>query len=234
MLTFRFGKRLSGVQKPWLPDSEFARIVQDLDAWSATLPAVLQFHPNQVYIRKSKSQLSAFIFLHTAYHLCYLDLFRLAIPSIQIPGAAQLWTGDEQNYRAVCLRILFEHANVITSILEEALKHGTEGLLDSMIGLMAHEAARYQIFYTSVDSSSDTMDVVFRNVHIDARTLTRLRALGSKVDLMVYPNSQTGLTGSETRWQNYFEKGGLTLRFSVQIQMICRVTQGLTLPPQRL
>jgi len=186
----RFGKHLETAQRPWLPESEFATIAHDLDAWSRTLPPVLHFNPSQTYIRKAKSQLSAFIFLHTAYHLCYLDLFRISLPKIPIPGATALWEGedDHHNYRAVCQRTLFDHSNIISSILEEALKHGSDGLLDSMIGLTAHEAARYQILYSSLDTNSDTMDLIYHNVQINARTLTRLSSLNFKVDGMVPPH----------------------------------------------
>jgi hypothetical protein len=113
-----------------------------LDSWAQTLPPILHFNASQVYIRKSQNQLSAFIFFHTAYLLCYLDLFRISLPRIPIPGAAAIWEGDENDYRSICQHVLFEHSNTISSILEETLKHGNEGLLDLTIGLTAHEAAR--------------------------------------------------------------------------------------------
>jgi len=92
-----------------------------------------------------------------------------------------------------------------------------------MIGLTAHEAARYQILYSSLDTSSDTLELVHHNVQINARTLTRLSSLGFKVEAMVLP-PHPSLTTAPLRRQNASKTRLRSVHFGVHAEDPSQVT----------
>ncbi|KFX96369.1 hypothetical protein V490_03373 [Pseudogymnoascus sp. VKM F-3557] len=109
---------------PWSEDSEFASIINKLDALESNLPSHLKFNNINSYIHQSHFQQGAFYAMHLAYHQCYCDLYRVVLPGYQFP-ITKAFTSASTEFIQQCQHRCYHHADAISKIFKIAL--GSDG-----------------------------------------------------------------------------------------------------------
>jgi hypothetical protein len=175
----RFVKHLDEALDPWLPDSQFQQLQAELRRWHDRLPYSLRFSRTAIYMRKESSQTGGLLLLHITYHQTFCDLNRIAmgnlfkiLPRIEFPPTQTAFVKQIQDQ-------CFEHAVVLSSIFEEAGKHGPDTLADTWLSIIAHETVKVIVNYVAQDMGTADKDDEFRRqvtsyLHQNIRALKRM------------------------------------------------------------
>lgn len=145
----RFVKHLDRAQPPWVSDSEFSQLDQELRSWYDSLPSTLQFSTSALYIRKERSQLGALTLLHITYHQTTCDLYRIGMPRLFKIRTKIQYPPEKLEFLANVQHTCFFHAQQIASILRTALGHGVKTLADTWLAVVAHDTNRVMLYYVT-------------------------------------------------------------------------------------
>ncbi|KAF2092238.1 hypothetical protein K490DRAFT_32867 [Saccharata proteae CBS 121410] len=104
----------------WSQDSEFHKLRDQAQSFKASLPARLQWNPENLQSHITERTANQFIFLHIIYHQLILVLNRFALPS---SAASRPPKDMPQQFFADCARSALESANQISILVEEATDH---------------------------------------------------------------------------------------------------------------
>jgi hypothetical protein len=152
------------------------------------LPPSLRLNEETVSVHQDLKQLGALFSLHLTYHQCYCDLLRVVLPGYVFPITAG-FANAPPDYIAWCRRTCWEHACVVSQLLETALQYGLEALADEVFRVFAYESTRIQVTYTHLLSSTEQLEVqavTARNAHINMSAIEAVDVgLPAQVDTMV-------------------------------------------------
>lgn len=140
-------KHLDQAKLPWLPDSEFAQLDRELQAWCATLPANLQYTASTIYLRKESSQLGALCLFHCTYHQTMLDFYRIGTPELFKLRSAFHFPPEMSDFQRHLQYALFKEARTLGAIIAEAEHHSPRMIGDPWFPTMAYESNRVMLFY---------------------------------------------------------------------------------------
>ncbi|KAH7141852.1 fungal-specific transcription factor domain-containing protein [Dactylonectria macrodidyma] len=140
-------KHLDQAKLPWLPDSEFAQLDRELQAWYASLPANLQFTASTIYLRKESSQLGALCLFHCTYHQTMLDFYRIGTPELFKLRSAFHFPPEMSDFQRHLQYALFKEARTLGAIIAEAEQHSPRMIGDPWFPTMAYESNRVMLFY---------------------------------------------------------------------------------------
>ncbi|KAH7144225.1 fungal-specific transcription factor domain-containing protein [Dactylonectria estremocensis] len=140
-------KHLDQAKLPWLPDSEFAQLDRELQAWYATLPANLHFTASTIYLRKESSQLGALCLFHCTYHQTMLDFYRIGTPELFKLRSAFHFPPEMSDFQRHLQFALFKEARTLGAIIAEAEQHSPRMIGDPWFPTMAYESNRVMLFY---------------------------------------------------------------------------------------
>ena len=144
-------KHLDTAQAPWIPTSEHVRLEARLTRWEDELPPSLLLTQQSIYMNKGSAQVGGLLFLHLTYRKTRCDLYRIGMQD-----SSNIWKAEgyealvnresfEKNLQDLC----FQQAIFISSIFEEALRHGANTLADTWLSVVAHDACRIIVHYFS-------------------------------------------------------------------------------------
>ncbi|KAF4453133.1 hypothetical protein F53441_4130 [Fusarium austroafricanum] len=140
-------KHLDTAKLPWLPDSEFAQLDQELQMWHASLPPSLQFKTSNIYIRKESSQLGALCLFHCTYHQTMLDFYRIGTPELFKLRSPFDFSPERHGFQRHLQYALFKEARTLAAIIAEAEQHGPRMVADTWFPTIAYESNRVMLFY---------------------------------------------------------------------------------------
>lgn len=154
-------------------------------------------------MRKESSQVGGLLMLHLTYHQTFCDLNRIALgnlfkirPRIEFPPSQE---GFLRRVQDQC----FEHAVVLSSIFDEAAKHGPDTLADTWLCCVAHDSAKVMVNYVSKGMGSAEKDKSFRRqvtsyLHGNLRALKRMIPMYALAKQLASTPPPPGLTLPET------------------------------------
>ncbi|KAI8579976.1 hypothetical protein K450DRAFT_240004 [Umbelopsis ramanniana AG] len=148
----KYVKRFMEDEDPWLPTSEFSRILSDLMAWKMSCPSDLALTPSVIFIRKEQGLLLPLFLIQILYHLCYCDIFRIVMPGLSYPKTSSIEAiqiAAPVDFIIEKQDACYQHACDISNIFQNALYHLPEEVGDPSLAIAAHEATRIQIVYTT-------------------------------------------------------------------------------------
>lgn len=128
----------------WLGHSDFYRPVNGLKKWIEGLPEHLLFNQLNIYIHRDQQQLSAFYTMHLLFHQTFCDLYRIVLPGYRFPIEQALCKAP-QEFLVECQNECLLHADAISMILQDAVKHGPEALDDPICGACIYESTKIQV-----------------------------------------------------------------------------------------
>ncbi|KAF4965810.1 hypothetical protein FZEAL_10729, partial [Fusarium zealandicum] len=140
-------KNLDQAMLPWLPDSEFAQLDQELQTWYASLPSNLRFEASAIYLRKETWQLGALCFLHCAYHQTMLDFYRIGTPELFKLRSPFHFSSAGNDFQRHLQYALFKEARTLAAIIAETEQHGSRMIGDTWFPTIAYESNRVMLFY---------------------------------------------------------------------------------------
>ncbi|KAH7268537.1 fungal-specific transcription factor domain-containing protein [Fusarium solani] len=140
-------KHLDQAKPPWLPDSEFAQLDRELQAWYMSLPPSLQFTTSTIYLRKESSQLGALCFFHCTYHQTMLDFYRIGTPELFKLRSAFHFPPEQHDFQRHLQYALFKVARTLAAIVAEAEQHGPRITGDTWFPTIAYESNRVMLYY---------------------------------------------------------------------------------------
>lgn len=143
----RYVKHLDTSPPPWLPESDFAALDADLQSWGRHLPEFISYSPDTIYARLESDQLGSLVLLHCTYHHNLLDLYRISMPDLFKLRKPFYFPPNQQEFLQSLQADCFHHARKISSILEEAIKHGIRYLADSLLPCFAYDSSRVMLYY---------------------------------------------------------------------------------------
>lgn len=140
----RFIKHLHQAKSPWLPDSEFMALANELDLFVARMPPNVCESYDNLYIYKEHGQLAAFIGLHVALHQTFCDLYRIGMPSLSFPSNViqVILDSAPSTFLKKCYDMCFHHAICASRLMARMLKYKDKALVDWTLGMNAHECTR--------------------------------------------------------------------------------------------
>jgi Fungal specific transcription factor domain/Fungal Zn(2)-Cys(6) binuclear cluster domain len=172
-------------EDPWLPTSEFSRILSDLMAWKLSCPSDLALTPSVIFIRKEQGLLSPLFHIHFLYHLCYCDIYRIVMPGLSYPKTSSIEAiqiAAPVNFLIEKQDACYQHACHISDIFQMALYHAQEEVGDPSLSIAAHEATRIQIVYiTKIAADRVTDEKVNATVKLIEYNVMYLEALTRRV-----------------------------------------------------
>lgn len=143
----RYIKHLDEAKLPWLPDSEYALLDQELQTWYESLPDNLKFTPAAIYIREESSQLGALCLLHCAFHQTLCDLYRLGTPALYKLRSAFQFPLEQAEFQKELQWKLFKAARTLAAIIAEAERHGPHVIGDTWLPTIAYDSNRIMLYY---------------------------------------------------------------------------------------
>ncbi|KAJ6438777.1 hydrolase or acyltransferase of alpha beta superfamily [Purpureocillium lavendulum] len=147
MATARVVKHLDESQPPWVEHSEYATLRAECQAWYSSLPESLKFSRSAVQKRKVSGQHGALMLLHITYHQSMCDLTRIGMAELFRIRAPIIFPDEQHDFVRQVQDACFDHCMAVSSVLQEALHHGTEAFADTWLCVVAHDVSRVQIHY---------------------------------------------------------------------------------------
>lgn len=143
----RYIKKLDQAKLPWLPDSEFAVLDEELRRWYEGIPQNLRFTPSTIYTRKGSSQLAALCLFHCSYHQTMCDLYRIGTPSLYRLRSAFAFPPEQAEFQQRVQWALFKSARTIAAIIAQAERHGPRMMADTWLPTLAYDSIRIMLYY---------------------------------------------------------------------------------------
>ncbi|KAH8887769.1 hypothetical protein GQ53DRAFT_749463 [Thozetella sp. PMI_491] len=169
-------------EPPWFATSEYADLEAKLARWNERLPSSLRFDKAAIYMRKESSQLGGLLFLHFTYHQTLCDLTQLGMQDLFKTHAGLVFPVEQQEFQKAMQDQCFQHAVSISTIFDEAFRHGIDALADTWLGVVAQDSSTVIIHYISRDLGTTDKDEQFKNqavacLHSNLRALKRMLPL---------------------------------------------------------
>ncbi|KAL3962913.1 hypothetical protein ACCO45_004436 [Purpureocillium lilacinum] len=143
----RVVKHLDESQPPWMEQSEYSTLRAECQAWYSSLPESLKFSRSAVQKRKVSGQHGALMLLHITYHQSMCDLTRIGMVELFRIRAPIVFPAEQHEFVQSVQDACFDHCMAVSSVLQEALHHGTEAFADTWLCVVAHDVSRVQIHY---------------------------------------------------------------------------------------
>ena len=140
-------KHLDESQPPWMEQSEYSTLRAECQAWYSSLPESLKFSRSAVQKRKVSGQHGALMLLHITYHQSMCDLTRIGMVELFRIRAPIVFPAEQHEFVQSVQDACFDHCMAFSSVLQEALHHGTEAFADTWLCVVAHDVSRVQIHY---------------------------------------------------------------------------------------
>lgn len=163
----KYIKHLDKATVPWLPDSEFAQLDNELRTWYESLPPHLQFTSDAIYVQKETNQEGALVLLHCAYNQTLCDLYRIAAPKLYQLRSAFYFPPEQDGYLKELQWSLFKAATALAAIIAEGVRHGPATVSDTWLPSITYDSNRIMLYYltTTVDRDDQTRkDLVLNTV----------------------------------------------------------------------
>lgn len=192
-----FVKHMDEEQPPWLPNSGFAVLISDIQAWRQSLPSWLDFSADNIYIRRESHQLGALLLIHCMYHHVMCDVHRIALPDLFKNQEPFVFPADQQAFVSHLQDVCFEHAQRMSVLVSHILQHGVKHFADSILPSFVYNSNRIMLYYIAriLDvSKADTGTVITRTVELVQYNNRALREMA-----LIYPLAESLCITSE-RW----------------------------------
>ncbi|KAJ5103173.1 hypothetical protein N7532_003702 [Penicillium argentinense] len=150
----RYVKHLDTSAPPWEHNSEFLQLSAEFDTWRRSLPQSLMWSPGAIYARKESAQLGALTLLWCTFHQTLVDLYRIGMPTLFRIQKDIQFPPDQQEFLDHCRRACFDNAREVSSILSEALRHGTKVLADTWLCIIAHDSTKVMLYFLKLNEHS--------------------------------------------------------------------------------
>lgn len=143
----RIIKNLDSTQEPWLAQSEWSVIREELLRWNHGLPVNLGLTRSSIQKRKISGQHGALLHLHLTYHQTFYDLTRIGMPGLMRIKTPVVFPPEQGDFVRGLQDQCFEHGLAVSSIFDEALRHGMEAFADTWLCVVAHDVSRMLIHF---------------------------------------------------------------------------------------
>ena len=134
-------------QPPWLPDSGFAILVDDIQTWKRSLPPWLDFSADNIYIRRESHQLGSLLLIHCMYHHVMCDVHRIALPDLFKNQEPFVFPQTQRSFVAHLQDMCFEHAQRMSVLVSTILQHGVKHFADSILPSFVYNSSRIMLYY---------------------------------------------------------------------------------------
>jgi hypothetical protein len=184
-------------QPPWEPGSEFSLLIDDVQAWKASLPSWLDFSADNIYIRRESHQLGALFLNHCMYHHVLCDIHRIALPDLYRNQEPFSFPPEQQAFKARLQMLCFEHAQRMSVLVATVLQHGIKHFADPILPSFVYNSNRIMLYYIAriLDlSKSDSDTVITRTVELVQQNNKALRDMS-----LMYPLAEPLCITTE-RW----------------------------------
>lgn len=135
-------KIISSKANPYTARDSIQNLDNMLSNFATRLPHHLQDNPRNLLCRAYTSDLAGYVTLHSLWHQCYCDLYRMMIPGIResVPELVQreVPATYAEQCRSLCLHHAVEMCSLWSDILREA---DLSRLTDQSIGIYAYQCA---------------------------------------------------------------------------------------------
>ena len=193
----RFTKHMNEEKPPWEPGSEFSLLIDDVQAWKASLPSWLDFSADNIYIRRESHQLGALFLNHCMYHHVLCDIHRIALPDLYRNQEPFAFPVEQQVFKARLQMMCFEHAQRMSVLVATVLQHGIKHFADPILPSFVYNSNRIMLYYIAriLDlSKPDSDTVITRTVELVQQNNKALREMS-----LMYPLAEPLCITTE-RW----------------------------------
>jgi hypothetical protein len=184
-------------QPPWEPGSEFSHLIDDVQAWKASLPSWLDFSADNIYIRRESHQLGALFLNHCMYHHVLCDIHRIALPDLYRNQEPFIFPPEQQAFKARLQMVCFEHAQRMSILVATVLQHGIKYFADPILPSFVYNSNRIMLYYIAriLDvSKPDSETVITRTIELVQQNNKALRDMS-----LMYPLAEPLCITTE-RW----------------------------------
>ncbi|KAJ5736658.1 uncharacterized protein N7483_001783 [Penicillium malachiteum] len=137
---------------PYSTRDEIQNLDNMLSDFALGLPAHLREETKNLLSRAYSSGLTGYINLHTLWHQCYCDLYRLMIPGIRESVTEEVQQQVPVEYANECRRRCLSHAMGICKLWSETLREGDlSRISDQSIGIYAYQCANVLVNLWDLD-----------------------------------------------------------------------------------
>lgn len=176
----KYIKHLDEASVPWLPDSEFAQLDNELRTWYESLPPHLRFTSDAIYVQKESNHEGALVVLHCAYNQTLCDLYRIAAPKLYQLRAAFHFPPEQGGFLKELQWSLFKVATTLAAIIAEGMRHGPATISDTWLPSITYDSNRIMLYYltTTFDPNDQTRkDLVLNTVPYLQSNVQALRTM---------------------------------------------------------
>lgn len=181
---------------PWLPDSGFAILIDDIQSWKRSLPSWLDFSADNIYIRRESHQLGALLLIHCMYHHVMCDVHRIALPELFKNQDPFIFHASQQLFVTRLQDMCFEHAQRMSVLVSTILQHGVKHFADSILPSFVYNSSRIMLYYIArlLDASKpDAGTVISRTIELVQHNNRALRDMS-----LMYPLAESLCITSES------------------------------------
>lgn len=140
--------------KPWTQDAPFFGYEMKLEEWRSSLPGELLFNSDVIYRRRA--QPVTIVTLHTLFHGCYCDLYRIGNYVTASHRDNQLDNSLEippQSFLTACRRGRLQHALAICRVISDSMEYHKSGH-DPVVGIGAALAIRVLVIERRLEDTA--------------------------------------------------------------------------------
>lgn len=184
-------------QPPWLPESGFSSLIDDIQSWRRSLPSWLDFSADNIYIRRESHQLGSLLLIHCMYHHVMCDVHRIALPDLFKNQEPFVFPPAQQSFVVHLQEMCFEHAQRMSVLVSTILQHGVKHFADSILPSFVYNSSRIMLYYIArlLDvSKPDAGTVIGRTIELVQHNNQALREMS-----LMYPLAESLCITSE-RW----------------------------------
>ncbi|KAJ5692019.1 hypothetical protein N7462_001442 [Penicillium macrosclerotiorum] len=176
---------ISSNANPYSAQDSIQSLDNMLNSFALSLPAHLRDSPRNLLCRAYTSELAGYINLHTLWHQCYCDLYRMMIPGIResVPELVQRQVPVE--YADECRRLCLHHAVGMCKLWSDTLREADiSRISDQSIGIYAYQCANVLVNLWDLDRD-DTLESSLQTISSFLDHLSLIYPVVAEVQLEV-------------------------------------------------
>lgn len=164
---------ISARTNPYDERDHLSRLESTLDAFAARLPDHLQLSSRNLLLRAYSPQLMGYLMLHSSWHQCYCDLYRIMIPSIRESVQEDIIQQVPADYAESCQKICINHAVAVCNLWSEILQQVDQlKITDNTIASYVYQGAQIMAHLWNLENGKEKQ--LRRNFQVMVRILDQL------------------------------------------------------------
>ncbi len=152
----------------WSPQSTFAGLKAQSEAFKSTLPDVLQYNSTNLQIHAAEKLANQYIFLHIAFHQVVLFLNRFAIPSA--PGSRPS-KDVPQDFLNNAGHAAIESSNHISALIEECTRYNVVAPFAGYCAFLSSTVHIFGVFSKSAQLETSSK----KNLAVNVKYLSNMK-----------------------------------------------------------